>query len=274
VGDADQGAGDKPATGRTQSGQEKVAIIGGIFAVLAAVLAAAVTGFFGLMNSHNSSSTTPTSPGTSITTSSPSMSRSSNPLPALGKVVFTDSFCTAAGGWTTASGKAGGHYSNCAFLVYANAHSIAASEPRAGAVYPVAPTGLVIEVTAHRIIGSAEGDEFGVVCRADGEGYAFLVQSNLAEIFKYSSNTGIIGSPLAAVPARVDMNVRNRLEAMCGNSSAGVYLALWVNGQKLADATDMSQPVSGGTVGLFAATSPTTQTSTEVEFENFKVIAL
>ena len=52
------------------------------------------------------------------------------------------------------------------------------------------------------------------------------------------------------------------------------YLALRVNGQQLAEAVDTNNPISSGTVGLFAATTPATQTPTEAEFENFKVTSL
>jgi len=190
-------------------------------------------------------------------------------------VIFNDKFCNTAGGWTVGGGQAGGHYSTCAFRIYAEAHGIAASEPRIKLLYPATPSGIEIDVTARRIVGSAEGDEFGVVCRANSEGYAFLAQSDLAEIFKYSSSTGIIGSPLAAVPAKIDMNASNQLRVTCATDRAGdVHLALWVNGKRLADATDTNDPIPSGTVGLFAATSPTTQTPTVAEFQNFVVLRL
>jgi hypothetical protein len=199
---------------------------------------------------------------------------SSSPRPVTDKVIFSDTFCTTVGDWTTGGGRTGGHYSRCALHVYANADDVESSEPRAHAVYPAAPAGVEIDVTAHRVAGSAEGDEYGVACRADGMGYAFIVQSDLAEIIRYSSTTGIIGSPLSKVPAKVGMNAHNRLQVTCANSGAGVYLALRVNGQQLTEVVDTNNPISSGTVGLFAATTPATQTPTEAEFENFKVTSL
>lgn len=126
------------------------------------------------------------------------------------RLVFSDRFCTAAFGWTVGNGHTGGRYGSCAFRIYANANDIESSEPRASAVYPAAPSAIEITVTARRLLGEVEGDEFGVACRADGEGYAFTVQSDVAEIIKYSSSTGQIGPPLARVPAAVNMNAVTR----------------------------------------------------------------
>ncbi len=257
-----------------------IAHINGRYVLVAAVIAAVGAVIAALVSSGSGpgpqpkATPTPSSPSASAPFSSSASTPSGSPGPPIGKVIFSDTFCTTVGGWTTGGGQTGGHYSRCALLVYANANDVESSEPRAHAVYPTTPAGVEIDVTAHRIVGSAEGDEYGVACRADGTGYAFIVQSDLAEIIKYSSTTGIIGSPLADVPAQVDMNVRNRLQATCTNSGAGVYLVLWVNGKKLAEAVDTNNPIFSGTVGLFAATTPTTQTPTEAEFENFKVIEL
>ena len=191
------------------------------------------------------------------------------------RIVFSDRFCTAAGGWTVGSGHTGGHYGRCAFRIYANANDIESSEPRARAVYPVAPSKIEISVTARRLLGKAEGDEFGVVCRADGEGYAFIVQSNLIEIIKYSASTGQIGQALAKALTAVDMNARNKIQATCSIASGGAaQLALSINGKKLATAIDKNSPIRNGTIGIFAATTSATKTPTDVEFDDFTVTQL
>lgn len=189
------------------------------------------------------------------------------------RIVFSDKFCTAKGGWTVGNGRTGGHYGRCAFRIYANANGdIESSEPRARAVYPAAPAKIEITVTARQILGKAAGDSFGVVCRAGGEGYAFIVQSNLTEIIKYSARTGQIGQPLARVPAAVDMNARNKIQATCSTASDGAtQLALSINGKKLATAVNKNSPIRNGTVGIFAATTSAAKTPTEVEFDNFTV---
>lgn len=189
------------------------------------------------------------------------------------RIVFSDRFCTAKGGWTVGRGHTGGHYAKCAFRIYANANGdIESSDPRARAVYPVAPSKIEITVTARRLLGKAEGDSFGVVCRAGGEGYAFIVQSNMTEIIKYSASTGQIGQPLARVRAVVDMNARNKIQATCSSASGGAaQLALSINGKKLAKAIDKNSPIRNGTVGIFTATTSATVTPTEVEFNNFIV---
>jgi hypothetical protein len=194
---------------------------------------------------------------------------------ASAQLVFSDRFCTAVGGWTVGSSRTGGHYDRCAFRIYANANDIESSEPHARTVYPAAPSGIEITVTARRVLGAAEGDQFGIACRADGEGYAFIVQSDLAEIIKYSSKTGQIGQPLAHVPAAVDMNARNKIQATCATGGDGsAQLDLSVNGKELATATDTDNPIPGGTIGIFAATTSATQTPTEAEFEDFTVVQL
>jgi hypothetical protein len=49
-----------------------------------------------------------------------------------------------------------------------------------------------------------------------------------------------------------------------------VYLALWVNGEKVAEATD-ENPLPAGTVGLFVATGANAKTAVAAEFDNFAV---
>jgi hypothetical protein len=47
-----------------------------------------------------------------------------------------------------------------------------------------------------------------------------------------------------------------------------------VNGAVVAQATDTESPLSGGTVGLWAAMAPHAQEATEAEFDNFVVTEL
>jgi len=201
-----------------------------------------------------------------------SSSAAAKATPSVGTpaVVFRDNFCTTAGGWTLGTGRAGGQYSTCALRIYANGNDVQSSEPtNAGSL----PQDITIDVTARRILGSAAGDEFGIACRAgNAEGYTFIVQASSVSIYRYSSKTGIIGRrPLAHVPAQVDMNASNRLRAACATVGGAADLTLWVNNSKLADATDTSDPLTSGTVGLFAATTSDTSTSTGAEFTNFVV---
>lgn len=258
----------------------QAAVVGGVLTVAAGVVA----GVFGIVDVElakpSAQNSTPVPPPTlTVSALAPVTSASSEPTATSSspapRIVFSDRFCTTAGGWTVGSGQTGGRYGSCAFRVYANANDIESSEPRARVVYPAAPSGIEITVTARRILGAAEGDAFGVACRADGEGYAFIVRSDLVEIIKYSSNTGQIGQPLAQVPATVDMNARNKIQATCATASDGAaQLALSVNGKKFATATDTNMPIPRGTVGIFAATTSATQTPTEAEFEDFTVAQL
>jgi hypothetical protein len=263
---------------------QKVGVQAAVVSGIVAIVGGVVAGAFGIVDVElakpnpqvTASTPAPTltaSASASVTTVSPGPGPTS-PSPTTG-LVFSDKFCTAAGGWTVGNGHTGGQYAHCAFRIYANANDVESSEPRAAAVYPAAPSGIEITVTARRVLGTAEGDEFGVACRADGEGYAFIVQSDLTEIIKYSSSTGQIGQPLARVPAAVDMNARNKVQATCATTGGGAAeLTLSVNGMKLAGATDENSPIPSGTVGIFAATTSATQTPTEAEFEDFTVTQL
>lgn len=75
-----------------------------------------------------------------------------------------------------------------------------------------------------------------------------------------------------AAPA-VDINARNRLQAVCSSDEGqqAVHLVFWVNGEKVAEATDTKDPLLTGTVRLFAGTGPNAKTAVEAEFDNFAV---
>lgn len=206
------------------------------------------------------------------TTTSGTPAKTTAPVTRPPPVVFRDDFCTTAGGWTLGSTQTGGHYSRCALRIYANGNDVESSEPmNAGTL----PRDITIDVRARRILGSATGDEFGIACRSGSEGYTFIVQANSVSIYRYSSTTGIKGrQPLAQAATRIDMNMSSRLRASCATVNGAAHLTFWVNGTKLAEATDASNPLTSGTVALFAATTPGTSTPTEAEFTNFMVTRL
>lgn len=244
----------------------------GVIVALINVLGGPATVNVNIGDTHSSSPTASAAPAApSPAPAAPSTSVSASPPNGTLAIVFRDDFCTKAGGWTTGAGLTGGHYGRCALDIYANPNDVEASEPaKAGTL----PPDLTIEVTARRIIGSAAGDEFGIACRAGNEGYTFIVQADSVAIYRYSNTTGIIGrQPLTKVAAGIDMNASNRLQATCSTVSGGsaVDLTLEVNGKKLAEATDTGNPLTSGTVGLFAATTQGTSTPTEDEFTNFVV---
>jgi hypothetical protein len=70
----------------------------------------------------------------------------------------------------------------------------------------------------------------------------------------------------------VDASSTNELQAVCtgGSGRQPVHLELWVNGRKVAEATDRNAPLPPGGVGLAVATYKTTRNSL-AEFDNFVV---
>lgn len=221
-------------------------------------------------NSLKCSSVQPGASDVTATSKEPTAHSASAQASETPTTVFRDDFCTKGGDWSLGTGLAGGHYGRCALNIYANHNDVESSEPAKAGILPL---DITIEVTARRIIGSAEGDEFGIACRAGSEGYTFIVQADSVAIYRYSRTTGIIGrQPLTKMAAGIDMDISNRLQATCSTVGGGtVNLTLEVNGKKLAEANDTGDPLTSGTVGLFAATTQDTSAPTEAEFTDFAV---
>ena len=70
----------------------------------------------------------------------------------------------------------------------------------------------------------------------------------------------------------MDPNSTNELQAVCtgGKGRQAVHLELWVNGEKVVEATDTDAPLPTGGVGLAVTTYQTTRASV-AEFDNFVV---
>jgi hypothetical protein len=194
-----------------------------------------------------------------------------------GSVPFQDDFSTTAHGWADAgSTRAGGHYRNGAYRIYANpatGGSAEASSPTsANSVYPSAPPNVSVQVEAQRLAGDQD-TWYGITCRANPSNsnidYVFLVGDGHAEIGKennsdYQRLKGVDTSTL-------DADAKNSLDADCNGDEGSVYLNLYVNGELIAEWTDATDPLPNGTVALFVATGPNAKTAVEAEFDNFAV---
>jgi hypothetical protein len=194
-------------------------------------------------------------------------------------VIFGDDFSSRANGWDDAGDKrAGGHYHNGAYRIYAKpvadgSSSAEAGSPRsAGSVYPSAPPNVSIQVEAQRIAGDQD-TWYGIACRADANNsnldYVFLIGDGYVAIGKedasgYHELKGVEISTL-------DADAKNSLDADCTGDEGSVYLNLYVNGEGVVEWTDDANPLPTGTVGLFVATGPNAKTAVEAEFDNFAV---
>jgi hypothetical protein len=194
-------------------------------------------------------------------------------------VIFQDDFSTRANGWDDAGSKrAGGHYHNGAYRIYAEVAEDGRDEggaPKsASSVYPSAPLKVSIEVEAQRLAG-AQDTWYGIVCRADSHSdlnYVFLVGDGYAEIGKADASG--YHQLKDVETSAIDADAKNSLDADCVGDEGSMYLNLYVNNKLVVEWTDDANPLPNGTVGLFVATGPEAKTAIEAEFDNFAVTQL
>jgi hypothetical protein len=189
-------------------------------------------------------------------------------------VIFEDDFTSREHGWPDVGSETtpGGRYQNDAYRVHAVPGGSAGGAPeRAGAVYPIAPPSIHIEVETRQISGSAQTTQYGLFCRLvpDTSWYAFEVEDDRVTIWRNPADDGNTVA-LATGVAPVQLGRTNELRATCEETDARtVYLQLLVNGQSVAQTED-ADPLPAGGVGLYVNGS-NSQTAMEVEFDDFKV---
>jgi hypothetical protein len=194
-------------------------------------------------------------------------------------VIFQDDFSSRANGWDDAGSKrAGGHYHNGAYRIYAEVAGNGSDEggvpKNASSVYPSAPPKVSIQVEAQRLAGSQD-TWYGIVCRADAHSdlnYVFLVGDGYAEIGKADASG--YHTLKDVEPATLDADAKNSLDADCVGDEGSVYLNLYVNNELVVEWTDDANPLPNGTVGLFVATGEKAKTAIEGQFDNFAVTQL
>jgi hypothetical protein len=198
------------------------------------------------------------------------------------KVVFEDDFANRANGWDDAgSARAGGHYKNGAYQVYAKPTGQGSTEggaPRnASSMYPTAPLNLAIEVDA-KALAIPEGTAYGIGCRMTDNGgvlsgYLFMLGIDYVNIFKYGVDGTYRELKGGALPSAFKVNSTNRLEAACtgGKGDQAVSLVFRVNDQVAAQAMDSKDPLTTGTVALLAEAYKESKKAVEVQFDNLVV---
>jgi hypothetical protein len=200
-------------------------------------------------------------------------------------IVFQDDFASRTNGLDDAgSTRAGGHYTNKAYRVFAEPTGKGSSKvgaPRsAGSVYPSAPSNLRIEVDA-KAFTVPEGTAYGVACRVSQDeesGYLFTVGNDYVAISKYGidrSYTQLSDDRGLPLPSGLKANEAHRLEADCFSDEGdeAVHLVFRVNGEVAAEATDSKDPLVAGTVVLVAEAYEEAKEAVEAEFDNFVVQA-
>ena len=186
---------------------------------------------------------------------------------------FRDDFSRASG-WTVGGLGASGRYSNGKYQIYVKPakDSFGYATPDAPDLNP-APSSITIEVSARPIVGAADV-YYGIACRLDYSGtsdYEFQINQGYAQIIKYVNGNGnvLAGSNTTAVRA----NGTNQLRAACTGAGGqnAVHLVFWVNGKKLYDVTDRTNPFASGMVGLVAERVSGTKDAFAAEFGNFAI---
>ena len=168
---------DKPSDGLSRRGR---LITMGVVVVAVALL----VGLAGMLDFNPDVDSEPPAPTATVAnTTSPPAER----------IVFQDDFANRTNDWDDAgSTRAGGHYKNGAYQVYAepDAESTEGGAPRnASSLYPSAPAGLRIEVDA-KAIAIPEGTAYGIGCRMTDNGdvlsgYLFMLGNENLWINKY-----------------------------------------------------------------------------------------
>jgi Caspase domain len=187
------------------------------------------------------------------------------------KIIFSDDFRSKSGNWTTDDPYVQGGYVKGTYQLSVVPRHIETAEPTSpSAVFPSAPSNIIMSVAARRIRGAVQNAEYGIFCRGDGvQAYFFTVYSAYALISKVSAS-GKFETLATAFGSAIHVSATNELRASCADirGRQAVRLIFWVNGKQLAAVTDSKNPIPDGSIGVAvgAYTRPASAT-----FTNFVV---
>jgi hypothetical protein len=217
-------------------------------------------------NSHS----TPPPAGANSTIVSPSIMISPSSSPTFS---FRDDFSNTLGGWFVYGRDASGRYSKGKYQIYLNADATFAFATTPKLFFP--PPSIAIEVSARPILGAAADFLYGITCMSDGTGdtgYEFQIQPGSVSIVRFVN--GGEGDVLASGgSSAVPSNGENQIRAVCATagSQIAVHLMLWVNGKKLCDVIDKTNPIETGEVGLIVDRAGNSTEAVAAEFESIVV---
>ncbi|HKY78711.1 MAG TPA: family 16 glycoside hydrolase [Anaerolineales bacterium] len=178
-------------------------------------------------------------------------------------VIFEDDFADVMSGWEIRNeSTAVTDYLDGVFVIQVNIADTSLWSKPHGSFENVH-----ISVDALQTAGPAK-NLFGIICRyQDSDNfYRFVIGADgFAGITKRSNGEVIVISAalLTVSPAVNQGFAANHIEAFC----AGPNLALWVNGQQVAEAVD--EEFSSGEIGLIASSGA--EAGIEIHFDNFVV---
>jgi hypothetical protein len=178
-------------------------------------------------------------------------------------ILFLDDFSDASSGWDRVNEEEGiTDYVDGVYRILVNTDN---TDVWANPGLNFSDT--VIEVDANKV-GGPDDNDFGLICRYQdlSNFYFFIVSSDgfygIAKVI--DGEQELLGLENMEYSETINQgNSKNKLRADC----IGQNLALYINGQKLMDATDSQY--SAGDVGLIAGTFDVA--GTEIQFDNFIV---
>jgi hypothetical protein len=176
------------------------------------------------------------------------------PTPS-GTVIFQSDFSDSADGWQVGPSPSDGNIANGSYSVSATTSGNGEIGVPTGAshVYPSAPADVRVDVSASRTSGPVTDTQYGVVCRDSGSSsYFFGIQGSKVYVGKLVS--GSYNQLASTSTSSVDLGGSNQLTATCRTIAGqqAVKLAFAVNGTQFLALTDRTNPLSSGTVGVFA----------------------
>jgi hypothetical protein len=137
------------------------------------------------------------------------------------------------------------------------------------------PPSIAIKFSARQILGAATNFYYGVACMSDSTGdtdYEFQMQPGYVAILKYVNG----GEPEILArggSSAVPTNGENQIRVVCAISGSqnAAHLMLWVNGEKLCDVFDKTNPIESGETGLIVERVVGGKGVVAAEFENIVV---
>ncbi|WP_433242504.1 serine/threonine-protein kinase [Streptosporangium sp. CA-135522] len=136
---------------------------------------------------------------------------------------------------------------------------------------PVMPRRLLLGVDVGVRKGSNGQGEYGLFCRGEdtyeATRYEFLLDTTgNARIRKSVKSAG--GELTKPVQVDLPPGEPARLQAECSETSQGVQLIMWVNGERVQSVLD-ANPLSSGEVGLIARVGEKSKATLRTSFDNF-----
>jgi hypothetical protein len=207
----------------------------------------------------------------SHSTSPPTAENNPTPSPTFS---FKDDFSNTQEGWSVTGQDASGRYSKGKYQIYLNkADASFALATASNLLNP--PPSIAIKFSARQILGAATNFYYGVACMSDSTGdtdYEFQMQPGYVAILKYVNG----GEPEILArggSSAVPTNGENQIRVVCAISGSqnAAHLMLWVNGEKLCDVFDKTNPIESGETGLIVERVVGGKGVVAAEFENIVV---